>query len=118
MRRHPLLLGLTLLALSGTAALAQDAMPVLQTVTVGSLSYSIDPFYVVACYWIKDDPGGRIWDGTQVVQEGGSATVQCFHRDTAGAMTAWPAFATTNDGILEHTELGQPLYGMPQEVQP
>jgi hypothetical protein len=116
----PLLIA-ALITLSVTPLLAHAQADVFQTVTVGDLSYSLDPYYPVACYWIKDVPGGRRWDGTKVVEEGGAATMQCFHRDQAGAMVAWPAFTTTNDGVLEHTDLGQPMYAMPQtamEQQP
>jgi hypothetical protein len=31
-------------------------------------------------------------------------------------MVAWEGFPTTNDGVLDHTELGQAMYAGPQAV--
>lgn len=117
-----LLAGVILGALLTAAplAMAQDvgldkteAFP-FQTVRVGPLDYTIDPFYVVGCFWIKHDPGDTLWDGTAVVTEDGLATMQCFHRNEQGKMVPWQEFVASDGGVLEHTDLGQAMYAGPQ----
>ncbi len=102
----PLVLLLAIPAL--TAAQGSTLPPVFQTVTVGDLDYKIDPFYVVACFPIKTEQ--------VLVANGidGTATLQCFFRDEAGAMRPQPQFVTTVSGVMEHTDLGQPMYAVPQ----
>lgn len=125
---HRLMLGIIVGSLLTTAplAMAQDvgldkqaeAFP-FQTVSVGGLSYTVDPFYVVGCFWIKEIPGSRLWDGKTVVETEGSATMQCFHRDAKGKMIPLDEFVTTTGGVLDHTDLGQAMYAGPQmAVQP
>jgi hypothetical protein len=80
----------------------------LQQVSVGGLTYSVDPYNVFVCFPIASN---QRWNGMGVE---GNETVQCFERK-GSVMTAIDPFLTDATGVLEGVELGQPIYS---EVQP
>jgi hypothetical protein len=80
----------------------------LQQVTVGKLTYSVDPYNVFVCFPIATN---QQWTGQGVT---GNTTVQCFVRK-GSTMTAIDPFLTDTNGVLEGVDLGTPLFS---EVQP
>jgi hypothetical protein len=102
-----------LMVLSGAAA--QDTTPTpelgqafFQTITVGQISYTVDSFYAVACFPNHMEQSLSA-DGVT-----GLATLQCFFRDSKGAMVPQPVFDTTMEGAMAKVELGDAIYGYPQ----
>ncbi len=110
MKSHPLLIGAVLLALTGGVGLAQETPGLphatqagdLQRVTVGNLTYPLDPYNVFMCFSFHS---AGDWTGSEVE---GTYTMQCFIRK-GSVMTPIDAFITDDSGIMEGLELGTPL---------
>lgn len=110
MTRRLLMLGVAL-AIIPAAALAQTPDPdiPLQTVKVGTRTFTVDPFYIVNCF--PTEGTQRLADVGNDLE--GEFQVQCFIR-IGDTMTAIDEFPTSDAGVMQQVDVGQAIISAPQ----